>query len=408
MIDYYETKQHPITRKMVLEAYKHVRSNKGAAGVDGQTLEEFAKVAPRELYKIWNRMTSGCYYPSDVREVLIPKKSGGLRMLGIPTVSDRIAQQVVKAYLEPIVEPTFHENSYGYRPGRNAHQALEKVSKACKYYNWILDIDIRKFFDSIDHELMMKALQWYTKEKWVLMYVERWLKAGIFRSGKSESRDQGTPQGGVISALLANIYLHVAMDKWMEKNHPYLHFVRYCDDAVIHCSSEKQARFIKDVLAKRLKACKLALNEEKTVIAYCRNQIHKESHRKVCITFLGYTFRPVLSPTRNGWILFYTPCMSAGAKKEIRAKVRAVIRERFVGTIQELAAQLNSKIRGWIRYYCAFSAKTTYGLWYWMNQRLVEWVRKLRGFSKHRAYRWMKRVYANAPGLFAHWQLCHP
>jgi len=408
MTDYYETKDHPITRKMVWEAYAKVRRNKGSAGADEQTLEDFAKVEATEVYKIWNRMTSGSYHPPAVKEVEIPKKTGGVRKLGVPTVSDRIAQQVVKSYLEPKVEPSFHPDSYGYRPGKNAHQALDKASKECKYYSWVVDIDIRKFFDSIDHELMMKALRKYTQETWVLVYVERWLKAGVMRDGTVENRDAGTPQGGVISALLSNIFLHFAFDKWMAINHANMPFERYCDDAIVHCLSERQAAFIKGAIARRMRECKLELNEDKTKVVYCRNQNHPASHEQVCFTFLGHTFRPVISPTRKGLILFYTPCMSNAAKKEVRMKVRRVIGSKFNGTIDEMAAILNPKIRAWSGYYCVFTKKTTYGLWYWINQRLVGWIMKHRKFSKHRAYKWLKGVYAKQPALFVHWGMCHP
>ena len=293
MIDYYETKAHPITRKMVWEAYKKVKSKGGSAGIDEQSLENYAVKLPENLYKLWNRMSSGSYFPLPVKEVKIPKSSGGSRTLGIPTVEDRIAQQVVKSYLEPKVDSGFHPDSYGYRPGRNAHQAIASAASRCSsYYSWVVDLDIKGFFDNLDHELMMKALQYYTMEKWVLLYVERWLKTGTEGKGGMETREKGTPQGGVISPLLANIFLHFAFDKWMERTYPYIRFERYCDDLIIHAQTEKQAEFIKDKISHRLKECKLELNESKTHIVYCRNDHHQGRHRLMQFDFLGTLLGP--------------------------------------------------------------------------------------------------------------------
>ena len=408
MIDYYETKQHPITKKMVLEAYKKVKANKGSAGVDGQSLEDFAEQRTANLYKIWNRMTSGSYYPKSVKEVQIPKKSGGTRGLGIPTVSDRIAQQVVKSYLEPKVEGSFHENSYGYRPNKSAHQALEESRNRCNTYGWVIDLDIRGFFDNIDHELMMRAVEWYTKEKWVLMYVERWLKAGIMREGLVMSRDKGTPQGGVISPLLANIYLHFTFDMWMKKTHPSMPFERYCDDVIVHCWSESQAKFMKDKIAERMKECKLELNEDKTQIVYCKNYRRTEKHKQISFTFLGYTFRPLINHIKNADVLLFSACMSTNSKKEVRRKVRGIITQRFKGTIRKLAEKLNPKIRGWYQYYSKFSKWTAKELWYWLNQRMVRWIMANRKSSKDRAYRYLKNIYKSSPNLFYHWQIVRP
>lgn len=408
MIDYYETKQHPVTKKMVLDAYKKVRENKGSAGADEQSLSDFAEDAAGNLYKIWNRMTSGSYYPPIVKEVLIPKKSGGKRSLGIPTVSDRIAQQVVKSYLEPKVENSFHRDSYGYRPGKSAHHALERATANCGYYSWVVDLDIRGFFDNIDHELMMRAVQRYTQETWLVIYIERWLKAGVLKEGRIEERQKGTPQGGVISPLLANIYLHFAFDKWMQINHPNMAFERYCDDAIIHCTTEKQARFIKKAIAERMKECRLELNEEKTHVVYCRNQIHGERHKQVSFDFLGYTFRPLRRPTKSGWKLTYFPCMSRVSKNEVRQKLKKVVQRSFKGTIWELAATLNPKIRGWYQYYCRYSHWTTRDLWYWLNGKMVKWIMDNRRLSKGGAHKWLVNVYESNPNLFEHWPKVRP
>ena len=409
MIDYYETKAHPITRKMVWEAYKKVKSKGGSAGIDEQSLENYAVKLPENLYKLWNRMSSGSYFPLPVKEVKIPKSSGGSRTLGIPTVEDRIAQQVVKSYLEPKVDSSFHPDSYGYRPGRNAHQAISSAASRCaSYYSWVVDLDIKGFFDNLDHELMMKALQYYTTEKWVLLYVERWLKTGTEGKAGIETRKKGTPQGGVISPLLANIFLHFGFDKWMERTYPYIRFERYCDDLIIHAQTEKQAEFIKDKISQRLKECKLELNEGKTHIVYCRNEHHRERHGLVQFDFLGYTFRPRYCPTQKGLQLMFSPCMSARAKVKVLEAIRKMNIKRLKVSIQELAKILNPKIRGWINYYCAVNKWTTVGLWWRLHQRIVRWVMKIRKKSKTSAVKWLKEIYKSQPTLFAHWQLQRP
>lgn len=294
MIDYFETKTHPITRLMVWQAYKEVKSNGKAAGVDGVSIEEYAKDLKGNLYKLCNRLTSGSYFPADVREKRIEKKGGeGYRSLGITTVEDKIAQQVVRAYLEPKVEPTFHQDSYGYRPKRHAHHAIAKARGRChfKSLQWVLDLDISKFFDTVDHELMLQGVAYYTKEKWVLMYIERWLKAGVLKEdGVREEREKGTPQGGVVSPLLSNIYLHFAFDKWMEQKFPFIQFERYCDDIIVHCASENQACYLRQGITWRLEKCKLLLNQEKTKVVYCKNPWRRDKHPVVSFDFLGYTF----------------------------------------------------------------------------------------------------------------------
>lgn len=403
MIDYYETKQHPITKKMVLDAYKKVNANKGGAGVDGQSLSDFSGDLPGNLYKVWNRLTSGSYFPPVVKEVRIPKKPGGFRGLGIPTVSDRVAQQVVKSYLEPKVDGSFHQDSYGYRPQKGSHQALGKAVSRCGYYSWVVDLDIKGFFDNIDHGLLMKAVQRYTKERWVLMYIERWLKAGVSKAGKIAHRAKGTPQGGVISPLLSNIFLHFVFDKWMQTRHPNMPFERYCDDAIIHCTSLKQAVFIKNAVSRRMGDCKLELNKEKTRIVYCKNAVHKGNHQTTSFDFLGYTFRPLRRPTKSGWKLTYFPVMSQASKKEARRRLKKVVNRRFRGTIKELAQILNPMIRGWYLYYCKYSKWTTRGLWYWLNKKIVAWVAVHRKRSRAKARRWLNNIYKTNPGLFEHW-----
>jgi group II intron reverse transcriptase/maturase len=411
MIDYYETKTHPITRLMVWQAYKEVKSNGKAAGVDGVSMEEYAKNLKGNLYKLWNRLTSGSYFPADVREKRIEKKGGeGYRSLGIPTVEDKIAHQVVRAYLEPKAEPTFHADSYGYRPKRHAHDAIAKARERChfKSLQWVLDLDISKFFDSVDHELMLKAVAYYTKEKWVLMYIERWLKAGVLREdGAREEREKGTPQGGVVSPLLSNIYLHFAFDKWMELKFPFIQFERYCDDIIVHCASENQAYYLKQGITWRLEKCKLQLNQEKTKVVYCKNPWRLDKHPNVSFDFLGYTFCPRMSYTKSGWMMLFSPEMSKSSKNAVMKRMRQWRTKTFKGNIHQMAKGINPMLTGWINYYCAFNKWRTEVIWQRLNKRLIEWV--CWKYKKHvrQAVRWLKGVYIKHPTLFAHWKIAH-
>src|SRR3954454_1184129 len=279
MIDYYETKSQPITRVMVMEAYKKVKANKGAAGIDEVSWQDLDKDLSQQLYKLWNRLTSGSYFPKPVRQVSIPKSAGGVRKLGIPTIADRIAQQVVRTHLERIVEPCFHQNSYGYRRGRSQHDAVEKAMSNAMINDWVIDLDIKSCFDTIDHELLLKAVGHYCKEEWALMYITRWLKSGIVQQdGVYTDSLMGTPQGGVISPLLSNIFLHVVFDGWMEKHHPEKPFDRYADDIVVHCKTEKQAQYVLKMIVRRLSTCKLTVNESKTKIVNREVQLKRNTH----------------------------------------------------------------------------------------------------------------------------------
>jgi RNA-directed DNA polymerase len=238
-----ETKSLPITKRMVWEAHKQVRGNKGAAGTDQETLDMYKERLSDNLYILWNRLSPGSYFPPPVLEVEIPKDDGRKRKLGIPTVSDRIAQQVVKNYLEPRFEAEFSSHPYGHRPNKDAHQAIEAVRMNVREYWWVIDMDITGFFDNMSYKLLMKAVDRHVEENWVKMYVIRWLEAPIEdKEGNRRFRDgTGTPQGGVTSPLLANLFLYYALDKWLELNYPNLKFVRYADDAIVHCHTLKQA-----------------------------------------------------------------------------------------------------------------------------------------------------------------------
>lgn len=411
MIDYFETKEHPITRKMVLDAYSKIKSNGPASGVDGISLGSYAEKLEANLYKLWNRLTSGSYFPCAVREKSIPKKDGGIRKLGIATVEDRIAQQVVLSYLEPLVEPTFHMDSYGFRRGRNAHQAIRAATKRCSWNSWVIDIDIKQFFDTIAHDLLLKGVKKYSQEKWVLMYIERWLKSGILKeNGEVVARGEGSVQGGVISPLLANVFLHFVFDKWMEKHYSSIKFERYCDDVVVHCKSEKQAQFLKAMIVKRLAECKLAVNEEKTKVVFCKNPKNKghQSTAGSSFDFLGYSFRPMLIPTRDGVLLLTTPVMSQKSRKGVMDRIRSMQIHKRKVKVQQLAKEVNLRTTGWINYFCAFSKWSSQKLWEQLNRVLIKWVMCNKKLGFKRALRWIKACYRNQPRLFRHWELARP
>lgn len=407
MIDYHETKSQPITRVMVWQAYQRVRSNKGSLGIDGLSWEELDKHLSSQLYKLWNRLSSGSYFPMAVREVAIKKKSGGERKLGIPTILDRIAQQVVKTHLERIVEPEFHNSSFGYRPGRNCHQAVERATNNVFTHDWALDVDIKSFFDTIDHELLMKAVRHYCGDKWVLLYVRRWLAAGIVRQdGIYVDRLSGTPQGGVISPLLANIFLHVAFDKWMEKNHPHKSFERYADDIVVHCRTERQAKYLLREIASRLRECKLELHPEKTKIVNLRGISEQKYVRS--FDFLGFTIEPHWIRLKTGCRLMPRSRISTKSVSSVLEKFRVLRIHRRRKSLEELSRALNPVIRGVMNYYCKFWSYHTQPLWNQLNKRLLKWVRWEKGLYRRAAVRWLKTKCAERPDLFAHWRLVHP
>ena len=320
-----EAKSFDITKREVWEAYKRVRANRGAAGVDGVTLAEFDQNLTKNLYRIWNRMASGSYFPPAVKRVDIPKSDGKTRPLGIPTVADRIAQMVVQNRLEPILEPVFHEDSYGYRPGRSAHDALRTARRRCWRYDWVLDLDIKGFFDNIDHDLMMRAVKKHTDCHWVILYIERWLKADVLMpDGTLESRNRGTPQGGVISPLLANLFLHYAFDQWMARNHPTIPFERYADDVICHCRSLAEAQSLQAELQERLAVCQLQMHPDKTCVVYCADANRRGTYSQRKFDFLGYTFKPRQAMNRQGQLFTsFSPAVGDSAGKAMRHEIRS-------------------------------------------------------------------------------------
>ena len=391
-----QVKPFDIPKSMVWEAYQRVKANKGAAGVDGQSVEQFEQDVKNNLYRLWNRMSSGSYFPPPVKAVEIPKASGGVRILGVPTVADRIAQTVVAMYLERLVEPVFHPDSYGYRPGRSALDAVAVCRERCWRNDWIIDLDVRAFFDSVDHSLMLKAVARHTDARWVLLYVARWLKAPMRQTdGTLAARDRGTPQGSAVSPVLANLYLHYAFDMWLAREHPGVAFERYCDDAVIHCSSQEQAVMVRDALAARLAEVGLELHPDKTRVVYCKDADRRGDHEVTSFTFLGYTFRPRLAKNRWGkHFVSFLPAVSKDAVKAMSREIRSWhIARRSDKSLTDLAQMFNSIVQGWINYYGRFYKSMLYPLLRRINDHLVRWACR-----KYKRLRRREKTSEGVPG----------
>jgi RNA-directed DNA polymerase len=405
-----EAKPFSISKRLVWEAYKRVKANDGAAGVDGQTIKEFEGDQENNLFRLWNRMSSGSYFPKPVRRVEIPKGDGGTRPLGIPTVTDRIAQTVVKQLLEPEFEKHFHPDSYGYRPEKSAQEAVGVARQWCWRYDWVLDLDIKGFFDSIDHELLMRAIRKHTDSKWVMLYIERWLKAPVqMTDGTLCSREKGTPQGGVISPLLANLFLHYAFDTWLRKKYPHIPFERFADDVVCHCTSEAQAKWLRAAIEQRFAERRLELHPEKTKIVYCKDEDRRESYPHEQFDFLGFTFRTRQSKNRRGKLFVnFTPAVSDKAAKSMRRTMREWrLHQRSDKSLEELAHKYNPVMRGWINYFTSYCKSAMRPTLNHFDRILVRWaMREYKKLKKHqrRACQWLKRIQQKQPGLFAHWQ----
>jgi RNA-directed DNA polymerase len=403
-------KPFEISKRVVWEAYLRVKANKGAAGVDGQTIEQYEQNLKNNLFKLWNRLSSGSYFPPPVKAVEIPKASGGSRVLGVPTVDDRIAQTVAAMYLEREVEPIFHPDSYGYRPGRSALDAVGRCRERCWRSDWVIDCDVRAFFDSVDHSLMLKAVERHTDQRWILLYVTRWLVAPLQQGdGSLVARDRGTPQGSAISPVLANLYLHYAFDMWLVRTFPEVTFERYCDDAVIHCASEEQARQVRDALAARLAAVGLELHPDKTRIVYCKDADRCGDYEVTSFTFLGYTFRPRLAKSKHGkHFVSFLPAVSRDAITAMGREIRSWhIARRSDKSLGDLARMFNSIVQGWINYYGRFYKSMLYPVLRRINDHLVRWAmrkyKRLRRREK-RAGELMAEASQRSPRLFAHWR----
>ena len=404
-----ETKPFNISKKIVFVAYEKVKANKGTYGIDEQTMEDFEKNLKDNLYKIWNRMSSGTYFPKPVKAVEIPKKNGGTRILGIPTIEDRIAQMVAKMYFEPNVEKIFYEDSYGYRPNKSAIQAVGILRERCFKKNWVVDFDIKGLFDNIRHDYLIDMVNRHTNEKWIILYIERWLKAPFqMQDGTIVKRASGTPQGGVISPVLANLFMHYVFDDFMSKRYPYIEWVRYADDGVLNCVSYKQAKYIIDILDKRFKQFGLELNLDKTKIVYCKDSYRRDDYENISFDFLGYTFRPRGVKSKKGNIFTtFLPAISDKAQKAIRKEVRSWrMQSKSYKSIEDLATMYNSKIQGWINYYSHYYKSEMYKVLCYINRCIRKWIKsKYKNLnSRRKAQNWLKKVAKRKPNLFAHWK----
>lgn len=407
-----EAKPYEIPKQLVWQAYKRVKANGGAAGVDGESLAMFEKDLKGNLYKIWNRMSSGSYFPPAVRLVEILKDSGGTRPLGIPTVADRVAQTVVKMALEPLLEPVFHEDSYGYRPGKSAIDAVSTARKRCWNADWVIDLDVKAFFDSLPHDLVERAVAHHTDSKWVRLYIARWLRAPLQRSdGSLEERTKGTPQGGVVSPLLANLFLHYVFDAWMQRTYPNVQFERYADDAIVHCRSERQAQHVLQAIRGRFMQCGLELHPVKTQIVYCKDADRRGNHERVAFDFLGYTFQPRLARNRHGrFFVSFLPAISAKSAKAIRKTIREwrMASTRNNQCLEDLARLVDPYVRGWMNYYGRFYRSKCVQVLRKLNGAIAAWARwKFKRFRRREraSMHWLGCIAQRDPKLFVLWQL---
>jgi RNA-directed DNA polymerase len=406
------TKPFMIPKQWVYTAWLRVRSNQGSGGVDGMSLAEFGQDYKSHLYRLWNRMSSGSYMPPAVKLMEIPKKGGGKRPLGIPTIADRIGQTVVKAQLEQELEPLFHEDSYGYRPNKSAIQAVAKARQRCWSHDWVVDLDIKGFFDNIPHDLLMKAVRKHCTCRWMLLYIERWLVAPLqTEDGQMIARTKGVPQGSVIGPLLANLYLHYCMDKWLNIHYPNCEFERYADDAIIHCRSKQQAEQVREALQIRMRACGLELHPEKTHVVYCKDSNRRGSYGSVSFDFLGFTFKPRLAQNsrRKVWFTNWLPSVSNKAMKSMNEKMKQWSILRNSGcTLEQLARMINPVLKGWINYYGRFYKTTLRNFLHVVNVKIARWARrKYKGLrvSDKKAIRWLYGISQRSPNLFAHWSI---
>jgi RNA-directed DNA polymerase len=404
-------KSYDIPKRLIWDAWVKVRSKGGAAGADGVTIEQFEARLKDNLFKLWNRMASGSYFPGPVRAVEIPKK-GGTRILGIPNVVDRVAQTAVAMLLEPNVEKVFHNDSYGYRPGRSPEDAVRVCRRRCFKRDWVVDLDVKAFFDSVPWDLMLKAVARHTDQKWVMLYVERWLKAPMLMpDGTLAPRVKGTPQGGPISPMIANVFLHYGFDMWMVREFPSVQFERFADDVVVHCATERQARQVQDAIGRRLAGIGLLMHPDKTRIVYCKDSRRRWNFEQVSFTYCGYTFRPrrAYNKVEGKAFTSFLPAVSPDKLTDMSRKAVAWrLHRRTNSTLDDLAREVSPVLRGWLNYFTVFYSTAVVPIGMRMDRHLMRWARRkykrLKG-SDGRARAWLRGVRRRSPDLFAHWQL---
>lgn len=404
------TKSFNISKQLVWQAYQEVKANGGSAGIDKESIADFEQKLKNNLYKIWNRMSSGAYFPPAVKAVSIPKKSGGNRVLGVPTISDRIAQTVVKKVLEPLLEPIFDENSFGYRPKKSALDAIAVTRNRCWKYDWVVEFDIKGLFDNVDHNMLMKALKHHCNCKWILLYIERWIKAPMQdKYGNIILRNKGTPQGGVVSPVLANLFLHYAFDVWVRREMPTIPFCRYADDGLLHCISKEQAEYVLGKVKQRFLECSLEIHPDKSGIIYCKDKNRKFEFERISFDFLGYTFRSRRCVDKQGLVHpNFLPAISRESKKEIIREIRSWhIHLRSDKSITEISNSFGPVLRGWFNYYGRFYPTGMNCIWYHFNWYIMRWVQgKYKRFAKHktRAFKYVNSLATENPRMFIHWQ----
>ena len=404
-----ETKPFNISKQAVKVAFDRVKANRGTYGIDEQSIADFEENLKDNLYKIWNRMSSGTYFPKPVKAVAIPKKNGGTRTLGIPTVEDRVAQMVAKIYFEPNVEKIFYENSYGYRPNKSAIQALGVLRERCWRKDWVVDFDIKGLFDNIRHDYLVEMVKRHTDKQWIILYVERWLKTPFkMQDGTIVERTTGTPQGGVISPVLANLFMHYVFDDFMSKEFPNVDWIRYADDGALNCVSLKQAKYMIKVLDKRFKLFGLELNLDKTKIVYCKDDDRKGNYDNISFDFLGYTFKPRGAKNKNGkYFTSFLPAISDKAQKAIRKEVKSwKLQLKVDKTLEDISRMFNSKIQGWINYYTHYYKSEIYDALKYINRCLIKWVRSKykKKNSRRKAVNWLAAIAKREAKLFAQWK----
>jgi RNA-directed DNA polymerase len=404
-------KPFDISKQEVWDAWVKVRGNKGSSGVDGVSIEAFEKDLKNNLYKVWNRMSSGTYFPPDVKAVPIPKSGGGTRVLAVPTVADRVAQTVVAGHLTERVEQIFHPDSFGYRPGKSALDAVASCRERCWRFDWVVEFDIRKFFDTVPWDKVVAAVEAHTDARWVVLYVKRWLAAGLrLPDGSTTERVEGTPQGSAVSPVLANLFLHYAFDAWMVREYPNCPFERYADDAVVHCRTLAEAERVLAALRSRMAEVGLELHPDKTRIVYCKDDNRRGRFPVTEFTFLGFTFRPRGAKDRHG-VMFtaFLPAISNQALKRLSRAVRSWrLHRRTEQESSDLARMVNPVVRGWMNYYGRFYRSALYPLLDRINTYLLRWIQKKYRVGMKQALRRLARGHTSRPKYFAHWTWATP